>query len=516
MLVTRKRAEQRDEGGYVLPMSLILMVPLLTFGALAVDVGWWYVAADEAQIAADAAALGAVPLMHDLDQATAAAVDIAARNGFIDRPGCDTLTNCVTTDLPQVIVTQVGSRQIRVDVVTDADMLLGEIITSDRVRIHRRAVAEYVLPVPLGNPTSTLGLATEAAAGGLVSNFWLRAMSDCESRSTGDFIGAGGGCPNTNPNHRDDGHTFIIDVPLDDAYKLQARTTCAEFDGSQANASMQFTLYPSDATPLDDNDNVLLPPISDTNVPRPSTAICPTNGSGWSPAFDPAPWVEIGDINAAGRYVLKAKNPERNSNIRSLYSLRVVPTGFSGSYSCSRIGATGASGCPNISAKDYLTAYTHAQMFPSGAIGRAELYLAEIEATHAGKTMLVELFDPADGIDAVRIIDPHGDYVDFSWYTIDCVDYGYMCGRGDIGSSSSPITQDCSGDPCLKQDSGISFQDRTVLIEIPLDPSYACAEPAGEPVDCWWKVEYEDTTANANETTTWGVTVIGDPIQLVE
>jgi hypothetical protein len=225
--------------------------------------------------------------------------------------------------------------------------------------------------------------------------------------------------------------------------------------------------------------------------------------------------VSLGNISTAGRYVLQAKNPGYNANVRSLYSLRIVPSGFVGSWSCSRIGASGTSGCPNIFAKDYLTAYTHAQMFPGGTIGLAQLYLAEIAAVHAGKTMQVELFDPADGIDSVRILDPHGQYVDFSWYTVDCRLYSYDCVRGDLGSSSSPLHQTCSGVPCLEQASGISFQDRTIKISIPLDAGYTCNHPAGQPEDCWWKVEYADTDANANETTTWGVTLSGDPVHLI-
>ena len=214
--------------------------------------------------------------------------------------------------------------------------------------------------------------------------------------------------------------------------------------------------------------------------------------------------------------MLQAKNPAPTSNVRSLYSLRVVPAGTTGSSSCSRIGPDGTSGCPNIVAKDYLTSYTHAKMFPGGTIGRAELYLAEIEPFYAGKTLQVELFDPADGIDAVRIIDPSGNYVPFSWYTGDCAVYSYGCGKGDLGSKGSQITQTCSGDPCLKQQSGYSFQDRTVFLEIPLASDYDCAAPAGQPRDCWWKVEYEDNNSNANETTTWGVTILGDPVHLIE
>lgn len=511
------RRPDGHERGYVLPMTALLLIPLMIFSALAVDVGAWYVKADKAQKTADAAALAGVVWMPDLTKATQVAKDTARRNGFADQAGCDGAPDdCHPTVFPQVVVSRAGAQQLRVDVFTRGEVYFGSVILPHGVDLWRNAVAEYVLPVPLGNPTSTLGMGTDTAAGGFVSNFWLRAMTECEARSTGDFIGAGGSCPvNTNPNHRDEGHTFIVDVPLTGvSYDIQARTTCAEFGGDQANASMRFRLFDTDNTPLDDNDNVLAAPLTEVTVPRPSTAICPVNGSGWSRTADPAPWITIGTVNRSGRYVLQAKNPNYNANIRSLYSLRVVPHGQSAT--CTRIGATGTSGCPNIFAKDYLTAYTHAQMFPSGTIGQAQLYLAEITPQHAGKTMQVELFDPADGIDDVKIVDPQGNRVDFSWYTIDCSAYGYLCSRGDLGTPAAPIHQTCAGVPCLKQATGISFQDRTIRILIPLAANYSCLATSGQPDNCWWKVEYEDTDANANETTTWGVTVKGDPVHLIE
>ena len=57
---------------------------------------------------------------------------------------------------------------------------------------------------------------------------------------------------------------------------------------------------------------------------------------------------------------------------------------------------------------------------------------------------------------------------------------------------------------------------RTIRISIPLAPDYTCQTTVGEPENRWGKVEYEDTDANANETTTWGVTLVGDPVHLIE
>ena len=514
------------EAGYVLATTALLLIPLMIFAALAVDVGGWYSKATQTQRAADAAALAAVVHMPNETNAAVAALEVAASNGFVDQPGCDDLP-CNPASFPQVVVSKVGNEQVRVDIFTLGEVYFGGVVIDENeLAIQRFATAQYVLPVPMGNPTSALGVGTDFT-NGAPANYWLRAMTECEGRATGDFVGAGGGCSggvaqNSNPNHRDEGHTFIVDVPADGNYTLQARTTC--FDRAsrdQANAGMRFRFFDADDTAIDDNDNVLQPPLVDVQINRPGTGTCAANGSDWSIGFEPAPWVDIAPIFAKGRYVLQAKNTDFAAARRSLYSLRIVPSGTTTNWVCTRLGPTASATCPNIFAKKYLTAYTDAAMFPAGEIGLTRLYLAEIDEIHEGKTMHIELFDPADGIESVRIVDPHGDYVDFDWHSIDCSSYGYRCGtHADYGSPAAPISQTCDQGgvlvSCLKQDlPTINFQDRTLLIVLDLD-GYECQEVAGEPENCWWQVEYEDNNASSSETTTWGVSIIGDPIRLTE
>ncbi len=505
--------ERQD--GYVVAQTALLIIPLMIFAALAVDVGAWYRRAQQIQVGADSAALAGVPMLPDFAAAKALALETAARNGFVDQPGCDgAVADCVPASFPQVVVTRVGTNRIEVTIFSSASVYLGRVVMSDDIAVTRYATAEVTPPVPLGNPTSVLGGGAEDVVGS-TPNFWLRAMPECEPRSTGDFIGSAGACiGNPNPNHRPEGHTFIVDVPVAGLHRIQARLTCAEFDGSQANASMRFRLYDRDNTPYDDDDNVLQPPIAERVIPRPDPAICPIDGSGWAPGADPAPWVTISTVAEAGRFVLEAKNPDFTAARRSLYSLRVVPD--ISTAACSRVGPSGSSGCPTILAKEYLTSYTHAQMFSGNTVGQSQVYLAEISESLAGNTMQIDLFDPADGLDEMRIVDPHGNYANLSWYTIDCRDYSYDCGRGDIGSPTNLRSQSCGGDSCLKQESGVSFQDRTVRVLIDLPGNYQCAEPANEPANCWWKVEYRDSDTDANETITWSVRVLGDPIRLIE
>jgi Flp pilus assembly protein TadG len=79
-LVGRMR---RDEGGFVLVWTALFLMVLLGFAALAVDLGHSYYVGQQAQDAADAAALAGAPyLPGDLAGAQAAATQVAASNGF--------------------------------------------------------------------------------------------------------------------------------------------------------------------------------------------------------------------------------------------------------------------------------------------------------------------------------------------------------------------------------------------------------------------------------------------------
>ena len=74
----------RPEAGYVMPMTALILIPLMIFAALATDVGAWYIRADQAQRAADSAALAGTVWLPDETAAQNIVLDVAARNGFRD------------------------------------------------------------------------------------------------------------------------------------------------------------------------------------------------------------------------------------------------------------------------------------------------------------------------------------------------------------------------------------------------------------------------------------------------
>ena len=82
----RARAEQ----GLAVLLTVLCLVPLLTFAAMGVDVASWYSRMGELQRAADAAALAGTVWMPNLSKATTTAHDSLARNGIVD--GADDMT----------------------------------------------------------------------------------------------------------------------------------------------------------------------------------------------------------------------------------------------------------------------------------------------------------------------------------------------------------------------------------------------------------------------------------------
>ena len=132
------QSSQPSQRGYVLAMTALLLVPLMIFAAFAVDVGAWYVKGQQAQRAADAAALAGVVWMPNFSEAEAAAVDAARRNGFEEPGGFAT---GIQPQLPQIEVTSVGGQQVQVTIHTEEQSFFGKVVIDD-VDIDRRATAE--------------------------------------------------------------------------------------------------------------------------------------------------------------------------------------------------------------------------------------------------------------------------------------------------------------------------------------------------------------------------------------
>ena len=128
-------------------------------------------------------------------------------------------------------------------------------------------------------------------------------------------------------------------------------------------------------------------------------------------------------------------------------------------------------------------------------------YLAQIEAVHAGKTMVIQLFDPGEssGNAFLRIKSPDGNAynnVNFTWSSDDGRS-GSGTADPDVDRRRGPVQQPPADDHDPAPD----------------DLRLGRATPTGETEPGWWKIEYQMSAAN--DTTTWGVSINGNPVHLL-
>ncbi len=135
------------EAGYILIWAVISMIALLLVGALAVDVGAFYVRSNELERSADAAALaGVVHMPGNLADATTAAEEVLSRNGIVHGG-----------DISVTIEEGSSPRRLRVTI-QDAgvETFLARLIR-DSISIERTSEAEFAKPLQMGSPDNHLG-----------------------------------------------------------------------------------------------------------------------------------------------------------------------------------------------------------------------------------------------------------------------------------------------------------------------------------------------------------------------
>ncbi len=499
------------DGGYVMAATALLLIPLMIFAAFATDVGAWYVEGQRVQRAVDAGALAGVVWLPDEAKAAQIALETIRLNGY---PTAVLVASQADLDAaaiggnPAVMVDSIRPQELRVSMKSSGDIFLAGLAGVGGVGIPGQGTAEYVKPLSMSNPTSALGNGVDAPN---PDNFWLNILPESNNRNAGDLISSINGRTGSNPNYDSRGYLYVIDVPAGASganWFLQIRSSC--FTQNQGRAD--YTLYAPDLTPFNDYDNVAAANQVETDTFGREINTGPCN---WSAAGDDATWTDFHDVGtAAGRWVFQAKHAGGSGRV--LYSIRVVDG------SGNTCVSTTNPNCPVISALNWMGAFTQAAMFGAGSPSSftdSELYLAEVDDEYAGNTLEILLFDPADGIDAVKVKDPFGNFANFTWDTIDVDEFGYD-GGNYYTTDAGPFNQLCGGDSAVTSPAGGNcnpsqsqrnwFQDRTVRLRVPISTT-----PCNG-TDCWWKLVYVNNSNDSNETTTWRASVIGDPVRLTE
>lgn len=564
MTLNANSGQRREESGYVIALTALMLVPLMVLAAFAVDVGGWYAQGASAQRAADAAALAAVTEMPDHGNARQVAMEIVRQNGF-DVPEV-AAWDWASGPSPQMDVEFPSDNEVQVRLRDDGVMFFAGLTLNDGdVVIERFAKAEYLLPIPMGSPYNILGYGS-SFDGEPASGLLLAMEGHCSYPHNGDVfggrfnesLGCDGEPPNdgtdydttktygemvshfssnttTNPNHSRGGHWFVIDVPpgtldstevwfFDAAFCKGVGTTrpLGDFAAGAAGAfnhgqqaRLMTTMWDATDTPYTDTDITEYPSTGSPKwrpvqpfPPRVEEAGCQE----WAQAY-----TIPGGANNVGRWYLQVQMDEQYlggfSKAGNFFAIQARKAGTDAV--CDR--RTDAL-CPGIYARDWLPIRAAMDTTPYAT---TQFYLAEIEPVHQGKTLEVSLYDPGEGMDYLRILDPAGNPLPFEWVTT---------GATAPFSTSYTANDTCGGQPCLSVSgtgfplassdwttnppTSYRFQGRTVTIRVKLTGI--------DWGDYWFRVEYapefeaDGTPKRTDDIASWAARVIGDPIRLTE
>jgi hypothetical protein len=491
-----RKAPLGDDGGYVLPILGLLVIPLVVFTAFAIDLGAWYAQGAKMQRAADAAALAGVVHLPNKANAQAAAESVLRANGYTGAYG----------------VAYPGERQMEISLTRPASQFFSQVVLQNQ-SLTRSGTAEWNPPVPLGSPSSNfgnnmppgcVGPSLPCAAG--QPAFWGSISAPFTLKSNGDPFstkcasGEGSGCTTGNTEYRDTGYVYAISVPpgavgqtltveVYDAgnYARPSYPTVETADNGSVNT--MFEMFNVDTTPADQSDN--------TSPTRSLNGNCMSGAGRWI----------INNGTSAGTYQNQWRSictitvaSSGSSFEPSVYYLQVKSSAIPGVTDAGNgwnqfavRASTSGGGAPSVYAVTDMSIFVN-------TTGTTTFYLAKIAPEHRGKKLVLSLFDPGDGQSGnyfVNVLNPDNVKPPCTYRT-----------RGSSSSSSSSACRIQT-----RNSSGNTYNGQWLDITVDIPTTYACT--FSDPLGCWWKIDYE-FGGQPNDRTVWSARVIGDPVHLVE
>jgi hypothetical protein len=498
----------RDERGYILLLTALVLVPLLVFASMAIDLGAWYARASKMQRAADAAALAGAAWMPDFTKAEAAARATATKNGF-------TTGGAIT-----VAINEVPGNPYRLNVrITDADVIqfFSKLVIPNQT-ISREATADYLQPIPLGSPTNYFGTGNLFSGTPPAENVWAAVNGWCAARESGDaklafydnaFGPSGYECDTSggafaNPDYDPAGYLFAIRIPSPaPAGGVGIQVYSASFSpgvSGSPDAALKWGAKVTTTYRLLDAGNVY-EPLSNPVLSTTTVASGDASYGGWmTMATIPSPC-------AGCTYYLQVytQASEANSYGANSFGLR---TTVGGSFNACT-SEPGSSNPPTSSSCVRIHPHNELSVFANLTGATASFYLASIDPQYAGKRMMIDLFDVGEGANAVELLDPNGNPVSFNWST--------PC------SPPTPVSGGCSGtgvtvlypnttgaQPVPRSGSSSVYSNRTLTLSVTLPSNYTALYGTKS----WWRIRYT-TGSSPTDRTTWSVSIVGSPVHLV-
>lgn len=352
-------------------------------------------------------------------------------------------------------------------------------------------------PLEIGNGTNHLGtgrLLETSGSGRPGEGYYLAVNPFCTSKADGDrFQSAytGRGCTGSvNVEYQAAGYSYVVDVPAGRTSAIDVLLFDAKYDwsspdavdaalGSQGNEPFTYSLYGADGTPQNQSDNPL---------------ICERTFE-LGTAFDTSylgsdRWNRLCSISPtapAGEYVLQVRNGGSQiapvadgANHFAIVATYAADGGHPVTSLCDR--AT-RSDCPVVhgpgTASMRIESETQIARIPVGTVA----------PEHEGRLMRIELFDPGEGMDILRVLAPVGpgswEAVEFTWTS-----------PGVSGSGAATKALDLRNS---------KFNGKLVIIDVDL---VGYAPPAENQR---WLVEYQAGFQPVTDRTTWVAGIADHP-----
>ncbi len=474
-------------------VSIVLVVILASAG-FAVDLGSWYHEAVEMQNGVDAAALaGVIYMPADYASAQSTATTTMGKNGFNNGQGGISVSVSKVVGYPHRLEVCATDNKVQ--------RYFSAIVGAHPV-IHKCATAEYILPVQLGSPLNEFDQPTLGV--------WPAVNGYCTAKEDGDLLlsgfqgsrpGGGGatcGPPGSaSSDYNAAGYAFDIGV-VDNSQSTNIDLYNAAFTGSSPDMGLGnfsgapttidtiYSVYDATQTPLDPSDDPLL-----------FTTTVASGDAGWNG------WRTLYTVPAgapAGRYRVQVttKAGQANSAGSNSFGIRAY---VGGAFTqCSTIPGAGnfSATCPEVFAENNLS------VFANQAGSTADFYLANVDASHAGKQMVIQLFDPGEGGQTIEVLDPSGNPVSFDYQNVEGFSPNYS-------GTTSALNVSGSGPQPPNRASNSKFNERKLQISINLPASYTSTYGT----NTWWKLRYRFSGSSVTDRTTWSVDIVGEPVRLV-
>ena len=467
-----------------------VLVVLIGMAGFAVDLGWLYYRAAQAQKAAESAALaGVVHMPSPTGVAWPATLAYGTAIDVADRAGYETAGS--TTVTPTPVLTH--SNRLTVTVETQEPTFFMRVFGIDTISFTRSATAETLPPLRLGSDEAFLGEDPECdsdptcANGTRDTNLWLAVNGDRSGKGSGDAYtsectGPSWDCTGANLESKAPSYYYAVDVPQSEVGKsLQVQLyDPGHAPGGVTNeweianvAALDFRvrLYEPDQTPGDPTDN--------------STLICETHYRNRNHSlYDPATsntWVNLCGPQAAKRgiYVVEL-TVSGDTSVVNAFSLRARVDGWTDA----NVAVYGL-GAMSIWNRETGSTST--------------IPLVRLDPVYAGTQLIIELWDVGDlqspgtmefigalgGVECeVRIRDEHGNTLQ-SWHA-------------DDGGSGCRLDIDVQ-----------EHNNQWLDFKFDVPSSHSCSGDG-----CWSYVKYSFGGATTDRTT-WTARINGGPIHLV-